>query len=109
MFIINKFANKESPIKTKSDLWRVLDERVFKKYVYTPFTRTSIGYFKQDCMELFKSYWDLRLMTGATFNINEISEFLNDYLYDRFWISKQVSDNISVISRLNTNNWKSNT
>lgn len=106
MFIAASAAKNEKPIENISDLWRVLDEKMFKQFCDDNLTYAGVGFFKQHAMSLFKSYYDLGLMKDKKV-IEALPSFVNSYLVDRFWVPQKVVEEVKVLPCWEPKNWNS--
>ena len=91
MFLTSDQAKNEKSINSISDLWEILDLRLFNKFGAT-LTKSDVELFKVTAFKLFNSYdsfdlfnRDLKVLVAPT---------LNHYLKDRYSVPYSVSESL---------------
>ena len=89
------------------DVWRVLDEKIFDRYS-APFQEDGggIGFFKQDCMQLFKSFYDCGLLDETNFELEIILDILDIYLFRKFKVPYSQSRKVRVLPNWIPATWR---
>lgn len=104
MFIIAAEAAKEKPIKHASQLWEILDRKMFENYNHEPLNDIGVAMFKQHAMQLFQSYYSFGLIPNKDL-LFHIEGTVNSYLGDRFGVPPRVAQKVKVLPRFNPLNW----
>ncbi len=88
------------------DVWSVLDKKIFNRYSAPFHDDGGIGFFKQDCMQLFKSFYDNGLLSETNFELEVILDILNIYLFRKYGVPYSRSKKVEVLPNWTPATWR---